>query len=230
MRYILLLLFSVSSVFANIDTLCPQFSINGTPSYTPIPNDIELCNQNYAVVYRCSTKTPMAVLEHVTTNVFSGKSIRKNNFHSDDRLMPSCRSTLKDYDQHYDRGHMSPAEDNTQTDSIMTDSFLLSNIVPQNINNNRGIWRKLETDIRKMASNGGDIYVVSGPVYEKGYVTIGKNVAVPTHLFKIITDKKTNKTTAYLIPNTDLPIEDLPKYITTVEDVEKSTGFTFHLP
>jgi endonuclease G len=228
MRLILLFLLSLTA-HADINGICPQFTVGGTPIYKPIKDDIELCNANYAVIYRCLTKTPIAVFEHVTPSVFSGKAVRQNNFHIDKRLQPQCRSSQDDYDERFDRGHMSPAEDNTVNDNIMSDSFLFSNIVPQNTNNNRGIWRKLEMQIREWATQGKDLYVITGPVFTNT-TTIGDKVWVPTYLFKVITDKKSGQTISYLMPNTELPVNDLPKYVTTIDAIEKATGFIFNLP
>jgi hypothetical protein len=39
--------------------------------------------------------------------------------------------------------------------------------------------------------------------------------------------RKEGKAIAFVFPNTALPVEDLPKYATTVEAVEKITGINF---
>jgi endonuclease G len=73
-----------------------------------------------------------------------------------------------------------------------------------------------------------DIYVISGTIYQSGHLTIGDNkVGVPTHLWKVIVDRQEGKAVAFLFPNAPLPVADLPKYATTVEAVEKSTGINF---
>jgi endonuclease G len=109
----------------------------------------------------------------------------------------------------------------------MSESFFLSNMVPQNPNNNRGIWRQLEIWTRDWAK-AGDFYVVSGAIYDPGYQTIGNGVGVPTRLYKIIHNRSTGQTQAYMMPNAPLPVKDLPKYQTTVAEVEQATGFKFN--
>jgi endonuclease G len=87
----------------------------------------------------------------------------------------------------------------------------------------------LETFVREwVVDNGMDLYVISGTVYNKGFKTIGEGrVGVPDTLWKVIIDRKEGKAIAFIFPNTALPVEDLPKYATTVEAVEKSTGINF---
>jgi len=217
------------AVHADINSDCPQFTFNGKPSYTPINGDQEVCHLNYAVIHRCVTKTPVAVFEHVTVKDITGNSERQNNFHEDKEIAPQCRASVSDYNDHYDKGHMNPAQDNTTNDAIMSESFLMSNMVPQNPNNNRGIWRALETQVRLWVTQGKDLYVITGPVYTAGYQTIGHGVGVPQYLFKVIIDSKSKQSTAYLIPNVALPVESLPKYVTTIEAIEKASGLTFNL-
>jgi endonuclease G, mitochondrial len=138
---------------------------------------------------------------------------------------------LKDYAGHpYDRGHLAPAGNNTQSEQVMSESFFLSNMVPQVPNNNRGIWKQLETFVREwVVDNGMDLYVISGTVYNKEFKTIGEGkVGVPDQLWKVIIDRKEGKAIAFIFPNTALPVEDLPKYATTVSAVEKLTGINFY--
>ncbi len=47
----------------------------------------------------------------------------------------------------------------------MDETFLFSNIVPQNAQNNKGIWLKVEKFCRKLARKYSNVYVISGPLY-----------------------------------------------------------------
>lgn len=123
---------------------------------------------------------------------------------------------------------MSAAAGNTQTAEIMSESFFLSNMVPQVPNNNRGIWRILEMQIRDQVKvTGQSLHVISGAIFAPGHATIGQGVGVPTHLYKIIINRQTGNATAYLMPNAALPVADLPRYRTTVQAVEQVTGMRF---
>jgi endonuclease G len=113
----------------------------------------------------------------------------------------------------------------------MSESFFLSNMVPQVANNNRGIWKQLEMQERQWATAPGtDFYIISGGIFDAGHAKTGNGLGIPTRLYKIIIEKNSKKVMAYLMPNSALPVADLPKYQTTVAEVEKATGFKFALP
>jgi len=220
-----------NSVWANeIDDKCPQHVLLGAPVSKIKKDNQYLCKTNYAIHYRYDTKTAEYVVEHVTLEGTTGSSKRKDDFRPDPAIPAQHQSTLKDYAGNpYDRGHLAPAGNNTQNEEVMSESFFLSNMVPQVPNHNRGIWKQLETFVRDwVVDHGMDIYVISGTVYNKEYKTIGEGrVGVPDTLWKVIIDRKAGKAIAFVFPNTALPVEDLPKYTTTVAEVEKLTGINF---
>jgi DNA/RNA endonuclease G (NUC1) len=171
------------------------------------------------------------VFEHLTADKINGGHKRKDDFRPDPKVFPECQAQLRDYaGQPYDRGHMSPAGNNTQSAEIMSESFFLSNMVPQVPNNNRGIWKQLETWERFwVLKGGGDFYIISGPIFLPNHKVIGNGVGVPDYLYKIIVEKNSGQVQAYLMPNAPLPVADLPKYQTTMTAVEQATGMKFNL-
>jgi len=106
----------------------------------------------------------------------------------------------------------------------MSESFFLTNMIPQDPGNNRGIWRILEVGVRNTAAAGNDIYVISGTIYDAGYKTIGNNLGVPTRIWKIVYNATTGDTIAFLFPNEKLSTKDLPKYAVSIDAVEAATG------
>ena len=230
-KNILIALWLLTSVaLANpIDDKCPQHVYKGAPISAIKSDDQYLCRTNYAVHYRYDTRTAEYVVEHVTKQSVSGHAKRQDDFRVDPEIKKEHQSLLSDYKGHpYDRGHLAPAGNNTQNDKIMSESFLLSNMVPQVPNNNRGIWKQLETYVREWALKGMDIYVVSGTIYRRNSKTIGDNkVGVPDKLFKVIIDKTTGNSIAFIFPNTELPVGDLVKYATNVKAVEDATAIKF---
>jgi endonuclease G len=227
MRLLYVLALIPSVAFANpIDDNCPQHTIFGAPVSSLSEGTQYICHTNYAIHYRFDTKTAEYVVEHLDKADLSGPAQRKDDFRPDDLIAPEHSATLEDYSgEPYDRGHLVPAGDNRESDHTMSESFFLSNMVPQVPNNNRGIWRMLESKVRNWALENRDLYVVSGTIYDKDYKTIGTGqVGVPTFLWKVVYDKATDSTIAYLMPNAELPMKDLPKYLTTVDHVEELTG------
>ena len=227
-------LFLSATAYAGINQSCSQFTAAGVPQYTPKAGDQELCHKNYAVIHRCDVKAPAAVFEHLTIATMTGPAKRKDDFRPDPTVTPACSASLSDYatvGKTHDRGHMAPAGNNTINADIMSESFFLSNMVPQVANNNRGIWKQLETYERQWASAPGtDFYIISGGIWDVVYKKTGNGLGIPTRLYKIIIEKNSKKVMAYLMPNGPLPVADLPKYQTTVAAVEAATGFKFQLP
>jgi endonuclease G len=234
-KLLALVLFTVAGLAsAQINQQCPQFTVNGTPQYQPHPGDQEICHLNYAVIHRCDVKAPVAVFEHLTVAAMTGPAKRRDNFHPDAAVAPQCSASLADYatvGRTHDRGHMAPAGNNTQTDAIMTESFNLSNMVPQDANNNRGGWRLLETAERQWAMTPGtDFYIISGGVFDAGHPVIGNGLGIPTRLYKIIIEKNSQKVQAYLMPNAPItPATDWPKYQVPMFAIEQATGMKFNL-
>lgn len=212
-----------------IDDQCPQFVVRGAPVSPIAANDQYLCKGNYAIHYRYDTKTAEYVVEHITLPTITGPAKRKDDFRPDPTIPKQFRSQLSDYaGAPYDRGHLSPGADNNQTDQMMSESFFLSNMVPQVPNHNRGIWKQLETAVREWVKQGKDIYVISGTIYAPGYQTIGADkVGIPTYMWKVIVDRKNSKSIAFLFPNAPLAVKDLPKYATSIAQIEKTTGINF---
>jgi endonuclease G len=229
-KLLVVLLFVPLAAWAQINQQCPQFTANGTPQYQAEPGDQEICHTNYAVIHRCSVKAPVAVFERLTIAAMTGPAKRKDNFRPDPQVTPNCQAQLADFaGQPYDRGHLSPAGNNTQSAQIMSESFFLSNMVAQVPNNNRGIWKQLETWERDWAMKGGDFYIISGGIFLPNHKTIGSGVGVPDYLYKIIVEKQSGQVMAYLMPNAPLPVADLPKYQTTMTAIEQATGMRFNL-
>ena len=78
-------------------------------------------------------------------------------------------------------------------------------MVPQSPKQNSGPWAKIEKDTRLYASRAkGDVYVITGPVFDASSTTIGANqVRVPSHLFKLVYDAQTGRAWVHWQANVD---------------------------
>ena len=193
-------------------TACPDHFAGATPPQLTnarlAPKTRELCAQGFAVLHSGVTRSPLFAAEHLSRASLTAakEQVRVNSFRADTRLALDDRAELRDYVRSgYDRGHLAPSG-NMPTEDAQDESFLLSNIVPQDPTNNRFLWSGIESTTRLLAKRSGGLYVVTGAIYSSGQLsTVGDRVIVPTHLYKALYDPVTGQTAAYLVRNDDLP-------------------------
>lgn len=209
--------------------VCPQINDYGTV----VSNQqyVNVCRAGYSLAYNTKTKTPAWVAEKLTRdNLETKNASRTDDFRPDPQIPSQYSASLSDYrGSGFDRGHMAPAEDFRGFPEEMSESFYLSNMIPQNSNLNRGTWASLEKNMRYWAQKYGVIYVTTGPIYYKGKsLGYAGTVPVPTHLFKAVYIPKLNETIAFILPNQPVNNGQLPKSISTVKNLELLTGFQFY--
>ena len=209
----------------------------------------------YITSYNNDTKCPNWVSWHLTAEHVDGSFPRRGVPYYDDngnaigigpvnsenqrgdyfldRDAESPRQLLSDWpnnDFQMTHGHICPAADNRWSKAAMNQSFLLTNICPQDGSLNGGAWQKLEDKCRTWAKRFGDIYIVGGPVYINGKVsrTIGESkVAVPDAFFKVVLCLNGSpKALGFIYPNISAH-HNMEEYVTSVDKVEEITGFDF---
>ncbi|HRK84261.1 DNA/RNA non-specific endonuclease [Alcaligenes sp. Lyrl_28] len=176
---------------------CPQFFPGARPVVPMAYTQRELCFSSFAILHSGQTKTPVFVAQRLNRqHIQAAKGIKRTDrFYAEARLPRAERAELNDYrGSGYSRGHMAPAGD-MASEQGMAQSFSLANMVPQNQIHNAGPWNKIEADTRQYVSRAaGQVYVFTGPVFERNARTIGANqVAVPSHLFKLVYDATTGR-------------------------------------
>lgn len=205
------------------DKLVMQTSPKGTPEQI-------LERTGYVASYNKATLLPNWVAWHLTAERTEGSAKRSGVDFAEDTEVPEPRATDWDYyNSGYDRGHMCPAADNKWSKKAMEESFLFTNMCPQNGNLNRGDWNEMEMACRKWAKKYGDLYIVCGPILYKGkHKTIGKNkVVVPEAFFKVVLRTGDDpQAIGFIYKNTS---GNRPKdsYVNTVDEVERITGIDF---
>jgi endonuclease G, mitochondrial len=114
-----------------------------------------------------------------------GPAPRCNCFSADQSLPAGWnRVVTGDYtNSGYDRGHMTASEDRTATDADNEATFLMTNVIPQSPQNNRGPWARLEDTGRTIAQAGNEVYIVSGPVGTLGTLAAG-TLRIPAATWK----------------------------------------------
>ncbi|GAA4015978.1 DNA/RNA non-specific endonuclease [Actimicrobium antarcticum] len=185
-----------------------------------------LCYDNFAVLHSGRSRTPIYVAERLNKDNLDNKITRGTRFFADARLPSGERAELADYKQSgFDRGHMAPAGD-MATDAAMAQSFSLANMVPQATINNRKPWAAIEKATRNYVLRAsGDVYVITGPVFDIRPATIGANrVWVPQSLFKLVYDPATRRAWVHWLDNTDDARVGKP---ISYEELVRRTGIDF---
>lgn len=223
----------ISSIIASPvnagQTECPEHFVNGiAPDFINqklTAKTREICYSGFALKHSGVTRTPIYAAEHLTRErMLQGKGMkRQSKFHPDENLPRSERAELHDYAKSgFDRGHVAPSADMFDIQS-QYECFSLANMVPQVPENNRGPWEGIESAVRMMAKSKGDLYVVTGPIYQGSNIEqIGGSVMVPTKLFKAIYDPQRKEAGAYLIDNT---ADAQPRKV-TIEELENIAGIS----
>lgn len=154
---------------------------------------------------------------------------RTNKFLLDPKVNTVTASDRDYKGSGFDRGHLAPASDMGWSSVAMKESFYYSNMSPQLPSFNRGIWKKLEELVRTWAVENNSLYVVTGPILEKGLTTIGINkVSVPKYYYKVILDNSepSIKGIGFILPNQGSK-NQLKNYAVSIDYVEKATGIDF---
>jgi endonuclease G len=154
---------------------------------------------------------------------------RKDDYRKDTRVKTGSAALVDYKGSGFDRGHLAPAADFSYSEYALSQSFFMSNMSPQAPSFNRGVWKKLEEQIRDWAMEHDHLYVITGPVLNKTFNTIGKNnVSVPEQYYKIVLDidKPGIKALAFLMKN-EKSSEDLTHFVVTIDELEKLTNLDF---
>ena len=184
----------------------------------------------YMASYNSDLRIPNWVAWKLTAEHTEGANERKGMRFQEDKEVPKPRAVDADYVKSgYDRGHLCPSADNCWDAIAQKQSFLLTNICPQDHKLNVGDWKELESQCRKWAKKYGCIYIVAGPILMKGeHKTIGKNkVTVPEAFFKVVLCMEGQpKAIGFIYRNEG---DDRPKsyYVNTIDEVERITGIDF---
>ena len=196
------------------------------------PENLLIERPQYALSYSQSRN----VLNWASWRVDSrwlGQTERQDNFRPDGGLPKGFyQVTPGEYRRSgYDRGHMVPSGDRTDTPSDNSITFLMTNIFPQASENNRGPWRELEAYGRDLVyQEGKALYVIGGIYGNRGKVG---RVTVPGRTWKVmvvlddIDDEITRGTEVIAVdmPNSDRVEADWQLYRTTIDRIEIATGY-----
>lgn len=223
------------------------------PASSHLVNEQILSRKAYTTSYNCNTKCPNWVAWHLTSEHTDGPFPRKGvPYYSNDGIVEgigyvsqeTCRNgyfvdleakeprqQLSDWTRDYNmsHGHMCPAGDNKWDKAAMNQSFLLTNMCPQDDKLNGGGWKKLEEKCRTWANQYGGIYIVAGPIFNEPITrTLGEGkIAVPDAFFKVVLCLEgTPKAIGFLYKNNSSS-QSIRDCACSVDNIEELTGLDF---
>jgi endonuclease G, mitochondrial len=165
-----------------------------------------ICFSEISLLYSGISRTPLWAAEHLTAGRIQKARtlprLRSNAFHEEPALPAESRSELADYRRSgFDRGHMAPNGDMSTVES-QEESFSLANMIPQEPCNNEVLWEGIESAVRDLALDNGEVFVVTGPAFLGAELqSLKGHVLVPTYLFKAVYVPSRRAAAAYFAPN-----------------------------
>ncbi len=197
--------------------------------------DQVLFNRHYVLGYSYYFRQAKWALEIVDPE--KSDIARADNYRPDYRVPESFRADLADYrNSGYDRGHLVASANQSDTEIQNSETFLLSNMSPQQPGFNQHIWKKLETAIRQLDARDEvfETYVICGPVfYFDTDVSVigaqddnGVTLPIPHAYFKSVlteNNKGALHMWSFIIPNKSSrkPLKD---FLVPTREVEKLSG------
>ena len=186
-------------------------------------------HQNYSLSYSESHEQAEWVAYELKKSHLSSTNHKRPYFEIDKAVKTKAAHWRNYKKSGYDRGHLCPAGDRRFTKEAHDETFLTSNISPQEHQFNAGVWNRLEQKVRYWARKNDGVFVVTGGVLKNGLKTIGDDqVAVPNQFYKVILDNTSGKikVLAFLMDHKDSNLP-LYKFVVSVDEVEALTGIDF---
>ena len=170
-----------------------------------------------------------------TTREDLGDSLRRPPFQTDTRL-PRWYKRIGPFDYSgsgHDRGHLVPSADRFGDPRLNAETFLMTNIVPQNRSLNQYPWNDFEQHIRAEVRKGFDAYQIAGVYGNAG--KLKDKINIPTNCWKVVVLLKRNSDPSSIDENVRVIAVDMPNqqdlahekwepFRTTVRQIEQRTG------
>ena len=220
----------------SIDHLALGNPSNATPTGLT-PNNYLMTKPQFALSYNRSRGIPNWVSWQLDQG-WLGDIDRKNDFRPDDALPNQWdHVTPTDYRRSgYDRGHLTPSGDRTNTAINNSATFLMTNIIPQAADINRGPWVDLEEYCRELVRRGKTLYIIAGGHGKRNAISGGK-VIPPAQVWKIVVvldQPDIGSITAQTrVIAVDMPNQNSEataswrSYLVSVDSLERKTGYDF---
>lgn len=193
---------------------------------------------NYSAEYDCTKKHPRWVA-FFFDNVNNQKNTKRSDAWGQNPNIPSQYQTNSgDYKSPYNRGHLVASSDRYLNRQANQQTFYYSNMSPQIVSFNGGIWNSMEQKVQSLGQglNASDtLYVVKGGkidgTVEDGTLIeyTGNHVAVPRYYFMALLSLRNGqyKAMAFYINQENYTTSDIWSYAISIDALEQRTGIDF---
>lgn len=188
----------------------------------------------FEVVIDCQRKG--AVFFQYTLERDYGSEKRLDNFSLDPEVPADCQQTSSDTYKsrvyRYDRGHMVPANHLDHSAVAIAQSNMMTNILPQAANMNRGAWYETEK-IAECYRDRGTIMVFGGVIWgdspQDDFFLQSHGVATPDAFWKVLLQN--GRVIGWLVPNSEEAVaKKLDSYLIGLPELSEIIGIKFPLP
>jgi len=207
----------------------PETTLNYIP--TQVLGDELIKHNYYTLSYISDYQNPeWAAYELRGAWLNLPNSEKRQAFKSDPASEAEANSSDYNYSG-YDRGHLVPAHDMNFNKEAMMESFYMTNISPQVPDFNRGVWKSLESKVRRWAITEKRLFIITGTLFGDKHGTARvtkKGPYIPQGFYKIVLDYDSpgTKGIAFMFKN-QATNEPLESFVTTIDEIEAKTGLDF---
>lgn len=189
---------------------------------------------NYSMEYSNAHKGPWWVAFTFDSETNKKNTKRTDAWAPDVMVDEAYRTTSTDYQSPYNRGHLCASADRVYSKEANQQTFYYSNMSPQLIEFNSGIWNNMENSVRTYADALGakdTLYVAKGGSLNEDQIKeyTGNHVAVPCFYYMVMVLLKNGKYQgmAYWVNQFSYSSSNPGDYRTTIDEVERQTGIDF---
>jgi endonuclease G len=153
-------------------TISPHLPFGNPNEAGKDPNNQLVRRQQFAASWNASKQIPNWVAWKLVASDIG--DTERSQFYADKEI---DTPTPKDYTgSGYDRGHVCPSKDRSDTLENNKGVFTMLNIFPQVGDNNRGPWEKAERFERELTQAGREVDVIAGGVGSQGDIKWNKKL------------------------------------------------------
>lgn len=192
-------------------------------------NLLRLNYEGFTIWLDCKKRGAIKFRYNVQRDI--GRLKRYKKFYQDASIPKECQQlSYKGYGKHYDRGHLVPANHLDHSKKAIRQSNLMTNILPQAANMNRGAWLMTE-EITECYRDIDELLIIGGVIWGNNpnddYFVKSHGVKTPDAFWKVIIRGvgSNQRAIAWIVPNSQKAKRKmLNSYQVPVSEIERVTG------